>query len=905
MTGDSWGASVPGQAGALTADTSAERLAELAAERPDLWDEIWDHPNSYDGLREWMAAQYQAQQAAIQTRAQAGAASTPWGQPLAAQPADSAWAAQSATSAPSALQPGQSSPGQQQPKKRSKTVPLIASIAVAALTLAGTGTALALTGTFDRWFGGSSAGTNAHTAAQVQPTAFVDGAERMWTVDSNELVTPMVGELGQDFSYLRWAFSRVSIALFEANVPPATATAVMLNPRSDVSKLVMLDAATGAVDYERDLGEATANCIADTFDEEEAFLCVITTGASTGSTLLRITRSGEVREQHFDLSLDRAAVAKGRIVLAGSERTAIELDRSWNVQWQRDDLANGSFAGLDLGADRTLVRGYNGWTLLADNGETIAQAEVVGPYDGGEGACDARLTEGGHLFVASDVPCASDASGAIWSGGYGFGENLGGINVFSAAGDDYVYASDAQGGGGTRLLRFPAPGEEASLETVSETPGFGLLVGVTGGDDPLAVMIEEDRVLSVSLQTGALVAQWPFSAAGESSDYAENIMLGEGAVLIGDAAHDPRTGDVLWRLNPDARVRGGWMTPAGMLVLGGGCPECSTAGGAFTTSTLTLYATAGSGGSPATAGATGGTATIPAADIPSFVPACPGDTVLLAWMELEDGWIVVCGYDALTPTYVAYQPGDAGTPRFSLGATKPDSEKARSSVTWDPSTSRYVATMADGSLLTLDYKIGTATLRDGATQTAVNEQLRFVRYVFVPMGTQVRGIEDAAAESGAFDVKAPESTAEDQVRYMIEVLEKAYEGRAMLKDALPKLAGCTAGPGGYSDTVAAMKAVRDNRAELLQALDAMPVDKIPEGKQLLADLTEAITLSHQANGEYVAWAEAANASGCATLSAAGKNAADASDAPKERFASRWNSVIAPKFGVRSFDGWFI
>jgi len=187
----------------------------------------------------------------------------------------------------------------------------------------------------------------------------------------------------------------------------------------------------------------------------------------------------------------------------------------------------------------------------------------------------------------------------------------------------------------------------------------------------------------------------------------------------------------------------------------------------------------------------------------------------------------------------------------------------------------------------------------------VNEQERFVRYVFVPMGTKERVIDEVANQNGAFDVKAPKSTAEDQIRYMIEVLEKAYAGRAMLKDALPKLAGCTAGVGGYGDTIAAMQAVRDNRAQLLTALDAMPVDKIPEGKQLLADLTSAIELSHQANVEYVAWAEAANANGCASLSATGKAAADASDAPKAAFATRWNSVVAAKYGVRTFDGWYI
>jgi hypothetical protein len=102
-----------------------------------------------------------------------------------------------------------------------------------------------------------------------------------------------------------------------------------------------------------------------------------------------------------------------------------------------------------------------------------------------------------------------------------------------------------------------------------------------------------------------------------------------------------------------------------------------------------------------------------------------------------------------------------------------------------------------------------------------------------------------------------------------------------------------------------MQAIRDNRAELLEALDAMPVDRIPEGQALLDDLYEAIRYSHEANLEYVVWAEQANAKGCAALSASGRAAAEASDPPKERFAARWNRVIAPKYGVRTFDGWYI
>lgn len=103
-----------GSQGALPFDVPAAHLADLAASRPDLWDEIWHHPNCYDGLRQWMAERYEEQQA------QAGRQTQPAGQP-----------------------PGQ--PAAQAPKRKKGAV-LLAALAVAALALAGTGTALALTG---------------------------------------------------------------------------------------------------------------------------------------------------------------------------------------------------------------------------------------------------------------------------------------------------------------------------------------------------------------------------------------------------------------------------------------------------------------------------------------------------------------------------------------------------------------------------------------------------------------------------------------------------------------------------------------------------------------------------------------------------------------------------------------
>lgn len=290
--------------------------------------------------------------------------------------------------------------------------------------------------------------------------------------------------------------------------------------------------------------------------------------------------------------------------------------------------------------------------------------------------------------------------------------------------------------------------------------------------------------------------------------------------------------------------------------------------------------------------------------LPDGFARCPDSTVPLAWAEFGAGWALVCGEDEDTPSFAEVKlPSKSGT-FLSEGSDNPTSSAAKTAVAWNDDLGRYIVTLSDATQATLDYEIGTITVRDPVARTTV-AQHRLDRYVFMPKGTDVRTTADAAQNAGAFGVQAPTATAEDQVRYMIQVLEIAYQGREIVKQALPKLQACSAGPGGYADTIAQMEALRDNRATVLQALDAMPVDLIPEGQLLLDDLRQGIEYSHQANGEYVAWANAANAQGCAQLSAAGQAAVNASDPPKQRFAERWNRVIVPQFGVRSFDAWYI
>ena len=407
------------------------------------------------------------------------------------------------------------------------------------------------------------------------------------------------------------------------------------------------------------------------------------------------------------------------------------------------------------------------------------------------------------------------------------------------------------------------------------------IVDVETGDEVKISTTASDRNIAVA--AGQVLA---FSGNSERTLSSVEVFDGE----TGDelyAGSFPEVTDV-------AEVVGG---PNGVLFSHYFCDDCSTAEGSHSLDSYTFMGPANSSDGTAQ---TAGSVSIP----DTITIGCPADTILLAWAEFADGWVLVCGVSTTEPTFMAYQGPDSSKVLYSVGAQNPTSADAKAAVDWDAGLSRYTAELDGGDRVTLDYDIGTAVRRDSVERKTI-EQQRFVRYVFVPLGESVRTVTDTAQEDGAFDVQAPDDTADDQVRYMIEVLEKAYAGRALVKDALPKLEYCTASAGGYSDTVSAMEAVRDNRAELLSSLDAMPVDRIPEGSALLDDLYAAIEASHRANIEYVTWAEAANASGCASLSSKGARAAASSDAPKERFASRWNRAVAPKFGVRTFDAWYI
>lgn len=856
--GDDRGAVPPsGSRVTLPFDMPAAQLADLAASRPDLWDEIWHHPNCYDGLRQWMAERYEEQQAPAARQAQ------PAGQP-----------------------PGQ--PAAQTPKRKKGAV-ILAAVAAAALALAGTGTALALTGTWPFGAGGVLGGAPAQAEGEKAPS-FADGAEERWSVDGESL-----------------GLGRAHLGYMERMMPPVTLVdpgwadtiqidgAVLVHASADGSRmmLALLDPGSGDPIWSEETGsEYSGYSCEASFDLSRVF-CVLRGEAE--NEVVQLDASGEIGRFGVAAGLNRLSIDGEGLVLSSDDRDSV-----LRYSEQGEQLGEGWSGGDRVVDGYYLASSLEGWELYDAEHRLVGQQRFDGA-NGVEPLCAAVLV--GKRVLSYGPECAGSGSAE------GFAvEHLGGTggNAVYVPGERPIWLIPADG-----LQAYDVLSGEQLWSAEASLPGWYQPAQIVpaangeGGPSNGSVLVSQQGGFAmIDMRSGeavSIASQADDRAVAVSGDYVLGFLGDEDrSSYRGVEVFDARTGELiathgLPEISSVVEVRGG---PEGVMLAHPFCTDCSTAEGASSIGGYTFV------GPSELLPEAGGGAT-PAAEVPDFIPACPGETILLAWMELEDGWVVVCGVDVDTPSYVAYKPNGEQAERFSLGASKPEGGLAMSSVAWDAVQKRYVAAMADGSKLTLDYTIGTATLRDGETNSEVKEQQRFIRYVFVPLGGQLRGVDDSSGETGAFDVRAPKSTAEDQVRYMVEVLEKAYEGRAMVKDALPKLAGCAAGPGGYADTVAAMKAVRDNRAELLQALDAMPVDKIPEGKQLLADLSEAIEQSHRANVEYVAWAEAANASGCAQLSAAGKSAADASDAPKERFAARWNRVIAPKYGVRTFDAWYI
>ncbi|GAA1324945.1 hypothetical protein GCM10020360_16300 [Nonlabens tegetincola] len=729
------------------------------------------------------------------------------------------------------------------------------------VALAGTATALAVTRTWPFDAAGAPAGGVASTSQaggpeQDRPASFADGVEAKWTLRGTDLgaEAALLGHLPRMLGPIN--------EMRRADQPLQLESGVLVHYRPTAGQAgssaswALIDAETGQARWAEEGWGYPISC-ASSPDASEA-VCSVTAG--DGSKLI---------------GFDSGGVSFMEDAQAGSVRY--------------------SEAGVRVFSENAI-------DTYALNGEHRESERVAGIFGGTVG--NARMpdcvwlhgtTQTSYVGTGCDAPAAevlATVDSLSWSV---VGET---DPVLLLSSGSSVSAFDAE----TRELLWEISGAIPGALGAPELVGSGAETGVlvvhsAAGESGHAI---------VNLRTGAVT---PIDATGSTAVVVANEVLVFDTARVGgkpwfsvssvevfDGVTGTKRATVSFpAIENVAEITGG---PLGVLIGHPMCSDCSVAEGSNILDSYTFLAPAeGAGGAAVQR--------VGNVSIPKSIPAqCPAGTLLLAWAELADGWVLVCGITLDRPSYLAYQPAAGGSRMYSSGATTPTGDTAQAALRFDERLNRYVAQLANGGVLTLDYDIGTVTVRAEAG-ARTTEQQRLVRYIFVVLGEAVRTVEDAANHDGAFEVQAPADTAEDQIRYMIEVLEKAYAGRALVKDALPKLQQCTAAAGGYGDSVATMQAVRDNRAELLDALGAMPVDRIPRGQELLDHLSAAISNSHAANVEYVAWAEAAQATGCATLSAAGASAAAASDGPKEAFAALWNSAVAAKYGVRTFDARFI
>ncbi|MCL2804030.1 MAG: PQQ-binding-like beta-propeller repeat protein [Micrococcales bacterium] len=267
--------------------------------------------------------------------------------------------------------------------------------------------------------------------------------------------------------------------------------------------------------------------------------------------------------------------------------------------------------------------------------------------------------------------------------------------------------------------------------------------------------------------------------------------------------------------------------------------------------------------------------TQPAADI---VP-CPPGTWPISLSTWEGGWLRICGTGTGQSNQIAYSDAEFGTGQADDA----------SSVDFG-----YCGTTPEGLEVCAYRAPALVTFAKPGQQ---GDQRSVGTNFFAGYGQGGSGVGQ-----GAYGAQAPEDTDVDQVRYLVEILNKSAGARSKLGPAVAAVSSCS----NVSAQVNTIQSIANNRQELLDALRSTPVDKISGGTVLVQQLTEALEASLGADNAYLDWAKAKLSSNCAAGAGADAFArAEGYDGPataaKRVFVDNWNANIAPKYGVVTFE----
>lgn len=133
--------------------------------------------------------------------------------------------------------------------------------------------------------------------------------------------------------------------------------------------------------------------------------------------------------------------------------------------------------------------------------------------------------------------------------------------------------------------------------------------------------------------------------------------------------------------------------------------------------------------------------------VPAMIPDCPDSTILLAWAELSNGWVLVCGVSSTQPTYWASDLAGSGMQTTSDVSYLPSGGGAASAGGSDGYTARFPS----GETLQLDYQPAGVSQIDRAG-TPIG-QFKVLIIYFVELGQ--REVPDGEMPSSSLASVAP------------------------------------------------------------------------------------------------------------------------------------------------------
>jgi len=259
---------------------------------------------------------------------------------------------------------------------------------------------------------------------------------------------------------------------------------------------------------------------------------------------------------------------------------------------------------------------------------------------------------------------------------------------------------------------------------------------------------------------------------------------------------------------------------------------------------------------------------------PPVTQSCPAGTWPISLSTWQGGWLLVCGTDANTPSWLGYSDGT------NTGTTS-DVTATGSSYCGNIDAGQVCANSAPALVV--------------LTPTSGNPQQYPVDNNYFPS----TGAGGAGQGTGSNGVQPPDPTAADQARYLEQVLQASAQTRASLVATLRDLNNKIATPA----DIANLQSVVTSRQQQIAAVDGAPVTALPGGDALVAQLRQALQVSKQTDELYVTWGQqiaAQDWAGADATVAQWRGPAAQSEQLKQTFVDQWNTTIAPTYGLSTF-----